>query len=176
MEEVIAAEGKAGNHDYETDDSDSDETTIKFDNLTINGKAADIEYIFKQKLSKFAVISPLPAADPQDEEMSDEELKKKYEAFSAQYHNVPDEIDLGSIRLVEGNIYFQDVTDEGSAEILKILTDKYGKPIETDGSYSWRTDRTEIYYDGSDYVSYNAQYNALKKYIKTNKASDTDGL
>lgn len=156
LDEVVKLEEKAGNKHYD-EGTDLGGIQVEFEGMIIDGLKADVEYVFKDEVDKFDFGSTIGY-----------EAKNEEEAV-ALYQELPDTMKLDDFLLVEGNYFFQDIDDAESKTILEKLTKKYGKPLVVqDDTYWWSSKRAEIYFDGKDYVSYNAGYSALKKYMKSN--------
>lgn len=183
MQEVVKIEEKNDNNLYE-EESDEDEIELIYEDLSINGFEADVHYQFKNSIDKAYALTPADYNKSfanfekklANDKLSEDEKQKMVEEFSREnqdlideYNDLPSEFPLTDVILVEGRYYFWNLDENDSEQLLKSLKEKYGKPIaETPDAYFWETDRSRIYFDGDDYISYTAKFKAVDKFIKDN--------
>ncbi|MEC5423309.1 hypothetical protein QGM71_07325 [Virgibacillus sp. C22-A2] len=185
MDEVIQLEESNSNSLYEEDSSSyGGGMELRYDDMFINGKEADVVYTFYREVDNYSVIFPETfykggveffnklsddsLSDEEYEQLNDE-FEKKNKANIEKIENMPDTFVFDDYLLIEGDYYFRNLDEKDSEELLESLMDTYGEPpYENEGYYRWYTGRTEIYFNGEDYISYTADYLAIEKYIKTN--------
>ncbi|HLU23038.1 hypothetical protein [Lederbergia graminis] len=181
VKEIIKFEDKNGNSDYEEDTTFDDGKELIFPNKSVNGKKADVHYTFNNQIEsseliyladffsgydKFiAQMNDESIPEPDKIELLDEFEKKNKKAFQ-ELEEIPDILTFDDQILLTIDYFYQEFTEKESKELLKELKNIYGdNPIEGNSSYTWDTDKSIVYFDGFDYVSYTPKYQTIEEYV-----------
>lgn len=198
IEEVIQLEKENGNDLYTEDLNYNDDPIIVYENLIIDGHAADVEYTFSNEVNKFIVLTSekfTKAFEKVEKELANEDLteeeqieiqekfEKDNEDLINEFNEMPDTIQLNDYVLISGEYWFYDIDDNGKEELFNTLVSKYGEPsygetpYNPDEGYSWLTERTNIMFLGNT-ITYQANYEALEEFMMLNnkkkKTNDSD--
>lgn len=177
VDDVMDIENENDNklNERHVNESDSETTDIYIEDITVNGIEANATYSFFEEIGKEMIISSFL------EDESGEKLKE----LEREYEKLPETFQLDKEMLLTGSYRFQDVSENESNEIYDFLVDEYGEPDETydedeelgfDEAYKWLSERTEIYFNGEDFVSYSVASDALENLDKSIGKKDDSQL
>ncbi|MED4461260.1 hypothetical protein [Metabacillus fastidiosus] len=188
-DEIIEFERKQGNVLFtEEEDTLLKGITLKFKDVEINGKKAEIEYTFCKERSKHSILN----YDTYDEKISNHQKEKKKKNLNKEENeklwqkfkkentelfeeisNIPDPIQFNDFILVSVMYVFNDLEAEENEELAENYKALYGEPEDIDlnkrvKDYFWFTSRMDIYYSPIA-VQYSGTYHALEKFIINNE-------